>query len=113
MKKNKINEAEKARMFKVIDMMSSMCEDCRLYAVKFYIWNVDSHENLEEVATLALETIPGKMGTEDYFRSIRRVLNRLPPTMLKDLTKVALDLAVYKCPKDICSNTCRDYGHWK
>lgn len=113
MKKNEKKKIENARMFNVADTLSPMCDECRQYAAKFYLWNSEMLEGIEEVAVLALETIPGRVGTEEYFESLRRVLAKLQPTMLKDITKVGIDLAVFQCPKNECKQSCRKYEHWK
>ncbi len=92
---------------RIADKLSDWCEHCRLYAVKFVIWNIDDAEQLEEIIAVALDTLPGKVGANEWHKALRASLENLPHCWLWDM-KEQVDFLLNNtpCKTDECQKAC-------
>jgi hypothetical protein len=93
---------------KIADQLSNWCNHCQLYAVKFFIWNTEP-EQLETIIAEALDTLPGRVGPEEWFSALRSSLGQLPHCHLRDIsTQIGL-LLESPCKTDICLEECNKF----
>lgn len=105
MSKGKMTDGQKIN---VADHMEMLCEECQLYAVKFFIWNTEP-EQLEVVLKEALGTLPGKASTEGYLNSLRKVLTSMQHCDLKNILSQIELILLGPCKSEACQETCEEF----
>lgn len=104
---------EDENKIRVADKFADWCIHCQLYAVKFFIWNVENPEHLEQVISEALNTLPGKLGPDNYNASLRSSFNKLQHCDLIDIsTQIGL-LLESPCKSEACLESCKKFGSKK
>lgn len=98
----------KGKMIKVADHMEILCKECQLYAVKYFIWNAES-EQLEAVLQQALETLPGKVSTEGWHKSLKTVLDSQWHCFLRDILKQTELSLLSPCKTEECEKSCEQF----
>ena len=96
------------QMIKIADQFSNWCEHCQLYAVRFFIWNTEA-EQLEQIIADAFDTLPGKVSSEEWSKSLRSSIGSLPHCWLRDLS-TQIDLLIESpCKSDECQEECTKF----
>lgn len=99
-----------ASKMRVADKFADWCVHCQLYAVKFFIWNVEDPEHLEQIISEALNTLPGKLGPDDYNASLRHSFNKLQHCDLREISTQISLLLESPCTSEVCLEECRKFG---
>jgi hypothetical protein len=93
----------------IAEKMTDWCNHCQLYAVKFFIMNAEK-EHIEQVISEAFETLPGKVGMDEWPSSVRKSLGTLSHFYLQDIeTQIGLMLEA-PCKDDLCKKECHQQG---
>ena len=100
-----MNDEQKIR---IADQLSNWCEHCQLYAVKFFIWNTEA-EQLQEIIADALETLPGKVSSDEWPKALRSSIGSLPHCWLRDLGTQIAFLLESPCKSDECQKECAKF----
>ena len=96
------------KRMKITEQFDKWCDDCQLYAVKFFIWNTEK-EQLQTVIADAFETLPGKVSPENWQSAIRASLGSLPHCYLKDISLQIDFLLESPCKTDECQKECAEF----
>jgi len=96
------------QMIKIADQFSNWCEHCQLYAVRFFIWNTEA-EQLEQIIADAFDTLPGKVSSEEWSKSLRSSIGSLPHCWLRDLSTQIDFLIESPCKSDECQEECTKF----
>ena len=98
-----------SRMFNIADTVSTWCDDCHVYAAKFFMWNTDSEDAIAEIASAALDTLPGKVGPHDWPSTIRKAFKGIHHCHLIDfITQLHLMLES-PCISEECQRNCDEF----
>ncbi len=100
---------EDENKMRVADKFADWCIHCQLYAIKFFIWNVDDPEHLEQIISEALNTLPGKLGPDDYVASLRSSFNNLQHCDLRDISTQISLLLESPCKTEVCQQECAKF----
>lgn len=98
---------------RIADKFNDWCEHCQLFAIKYFIWNVENPQHLEEIVSEALNTLPGKLGPEDYIKSLRLCFQKLQHADLRDISTQVSLLLESPCFNDACLKECKKFGSKK
>jgi hypothetical protein len=91
---------------RIAEKLEDWCDRCRLYAMKFFIWNTEA-EQLVEVIAEALDTLPGKVSANEWQETLRASLANLPHCWLWDMSEqVTFLLNNTPCKTDGCQKAC-------
>jgi len=76
-----------------------------MYAVQFYIWNTEASQ-LETIIDEAINTLPGKVGPEDWIKSIRASFGQTHHSDLRDIVTQLNLMLEAPCKNEICQDAC-------
>ena len=96
---------DEERKIRTIDQFNNWCDHCQLYAVKFYIWNTEASQ-LETIIDEAINTLPGKVGPEDWLKSIRASFGQTHHSDLRDIVTQLNLMLEAPCKNEICQEAC-------
>ena len=96
------------QMMRIADQFSNWCEHCQLYAVRFFIWNTEA-EQLEQIIADALDTLPGKVSSDEWSKALRSSIGSLPHCWLRDLSTQIDFLLESPCKSDECQEECAKF----
>lgn len=96
------------KRIKIAERFDKWCDDCQIYAVKFFIWNTDA-EQLQTVIADAFDTLPGKVISEDWAKAIRASIGNLPHCWLRDISMQIDFLLESSCKSEICQKECTKF----
>lgn len=100
-----MDEEQKTR---TIDQFNNWCDHCQLFAVRFYIWNTEDTQ-LETIIAEAMNTLPGKVSPEGWFKSIRASFGQLQHCDLRDIVTQLNLLLESPCNNEICQQECAKF----